>query len=160
MDIELFNKYCGEILRIAIEVESSLELFIGDYFFYPVLSKEMMFMDLILYNLSMERKKAIIKEICKQENIEDKKTTELTTKIKKIQSIRNKVAHCEAGQYSNGNIRLEPKKSLWNVDETLIINHELVKEVKTLSDSTHKLLQNISSVIREKEKIEKEPWEE
>lgn len=118
-----FNRKCGEILEISLNVEHSLEYFISAYcgycgcyeeiihemhVLYPTLiSKENIhkIQHLIQPRLDFKEKIEIFKEICNVEKVNKKEYRSILKKIEQIQSIRNKVAHGE--RYSS--ISLETK---------------------------------------------------
>ncbi|MBI2663422.1 hypothetical protein HYX15_02715 [Candidatus Woesearchaeota archaeon] len=130
---EEFNKNCGEILRLALAVESYLDLFISNYFCSPQDYKTYLFKDIMIIdsNLGFGRKVEVFKKICKEEDISEEELNKILASINFVNDIRNKVAHWE-GYINNpkeGTIRLNKRKSTLFKKDELEVNSELVKEV-------------------------------
>jgi hypothetical protein len=69
---KIFHRNCGEILRLALDIESTLDFFIANYFCSPQNYKTFLFKDLILMEqtgLGFKRKIEIFRKICEREKI-------------------------------------------------------------------------------------------
>lgn len=79
--VEEFYRKCGEILRMALHVESTLDFFISNYFCYPQSYKTFLLSDSILIKMGFDRKVQIFEEICNKEEIEPDKVREIIQTI-------------------------------------------------------------------------------
>lgn len=129
-DNKIFHRNCGEILRLALDIESTLDFFISNYFCSPQSYKTFLFKDLILLEqMSFGRKTKIFKRICKAENIDNERINKIIDAIKFVTEKRNMVAHSEAFISNiNEGIKLRKRKSVQYKKDELKITHELVKE--------------------------------
>jgi hypothetical protein len=127
-DTENFHMNCGEILRLALNVESNLEFFISNYFIFPHTQKTFFLKDSIITKLSFERKIQLFEEISKKLDIKKEKSKEIINALRYVQNIRNKVAHNDALIMSN-KISLIPKKLSFKKEEQVEITDELVEKV-------------------------------
>jgi len=127
---DVFHKRCGEILRMALHVETSLDFFISNYFCYPQSYKTFLLSDLILIKLGFERKVQIFREICKKEEIDKEEIKKIIKSIDFVKTIRNKVAHSEAfiGDPTDG-IKLQTRESVKYKKDELKLTEELIKRV-------------------------------
>lgn len=130
---EKFYRNCGEILRMALSVESDLDFFISNYFVFPQSRKTFFFEDTVLIGppaLGFERKIEIFKNICKEENIDKKRVDKIVEAIDYIRKIRNRVAHDEAfiSDRKEG-IKLQKRKSVTYKKDELKITDDLIVEV-------------------------------
>ena len=130
-----FNRMCGEILRLSLNVESSLEFFIENYFCYPQSHKTFYFHDFILVNLSFERKIQIFKKICKKEEVEEENLEKIIKNIRYVQRIRNKIAHFESHILKNKVIKLKSRKSVKFIEDDLKIDKNLLNEIRSKKES-------------------------
>ena len=128
-ETEKFHMRCGEVLRMALHVESSLEFFISNYFCYPQSYKTFMFHDLMLVKNNFDRKIQIFREICKREHISGYE--EIIKSVDFIKNIRNKVAHYEAvvDDPKEGIVSLWSKKSIRYKKDTIELTDALLKEI-------------------------------
>ncbi len=128
---QVFHRNCGEILRLALSVESELDFFISNYFCTPQTYKTFLLSDLILVEIiGFGRKIEIFKEICKEEDIDKKRVDRIVEAVKFVNRIRNRVAHDEGfvSDQKEG-IKLQTRKSVKYKRDELKITDELVKEV-------------------------------
>ena len=128
---KLFHMNCGEILRMGLNVESTLDFFISNYFCSPQSRKTFLFEDLILVEIiGFGRKINIFKEICKRENIGKERINKLVEAVKYVNNIRNRVAHDEAfvSDQKKG-IKLQKHRSIQNKKDELKITGDFVKKV-------------------------------
>ena len=129
---QVFHRNCGEILRMALSVDSELYFFISNYFCTPQTYKTFILSDLILVgtNMGFGRKIEIFKEICKEEDIDKKRVDRIVEAVKFVNRIRNRVAHDEGfvSDQKEG-IKLQTRKSVKYKRDELKITDELVKEV-------------------------------
>ena len=116
--VEEFHKISGEILRIAVAVESYLEFFITNYF-CTTQNKALLFKDNILTGptgLRFGRKIDIFKAICEREGVPKENYKEVSDAVEYIANTRNKVAHWEAYFFiknpQEAKITLNPPKSI------------------------------------------------
>ncbi len=94
---QIFHRNCGEILRIGLDVESTLDYFISNYFCAPQSYKTSLLRDLILVEqIGFGRKIDIFKKICKRENIDEERIGRIAEAVMFVNNIRNRVAHDEA----------------------------------------------------------------
>lgn len=127
---QFFQKNCGEILRIGLDVESTLDFFISNYFCSPQSYKTFLFKDLILVELvGFGRKINIFKKICKKENIGKERINKIVEAVWSVNNIRNRVAHDEAfvSDQKEG-IKLQKRRSTQYKKDELIITGDLVKK--------------------------------
>lgn len=128
---QIFHRNCGEILRRGLDVESTLDYFISNYFCAPQSYKTFLLRDLILVEqIGFGRKIGVFKKICKRENIDEERIGRIAEAVRFVNNIRNRVAHDEAfisGQKEG--IKLQKRKSVQYKKDELKITDELVKEV-------------------------------
>ena len=128
---QVFHRNCGEILRMGLDVESTIDYFISNYFCAPQSYKTFLLRDLILVEqIGFGRKIEICKKICKRENIDEERIGRIVEAVKVVNNIRNRVAHDEAfiSDQKEG-IKLQKRKSAQYKKDELKITDELVKEV-------------------------------
>lgn len=128
---QVFHMNCGEILRMGLDVESTLDFFISNYFCSPQSYKTFLFKDLILVErVGFGRKIEIFKKICKKENIGKERINEIVEAVRSVNKIRNRVAHDEAfvSDQKEG-IKLQKRKSIQYKKDELKITGDLVKKV-------------------------------
>ncbi len=125
-----FYRDCGEIIRLALVVESDLEHFISNYFCHPQNQKTFRLNDLITLRLSFARKTDIFKEICIEEGMDEKEVKDIVKSIDFVRINRNKVAHFDGyiGDPKDG-IKLRKRTSTTYKKDELKITDEFVKEV-------------------------------
>ena len=128
---QFFHMNCGEILRMGLDVESTLDFFISNYFCSPQSYKTFLFKDLILVErVGFGRKIEIFKKICKKENIGKERINKIVEAVRSVNKIRNRVAHDEAfvSDQKEG-IKLQKRKSIQYKKDELKITGDLVKKV-------------------------------
>lgn len=129
---QIFHRNCGEILRMGLDVESTIDYFISNYFCAPQSYKTFLLRDLILVEpmIGFGRKIDIFKKICKRENIDEERIGRIVEAVRFVNNIRNRVAHDEAfiSDQKEG-IKLQKRKSVQYKKYELKITDELVKEV-------------------------------
>lgn len=125
-----FHMKCGEIIRMALHVESNLDVFISDYFCSPQSYKTLLLSDSMLIHLRFARKIDIFKEICKREGINGNRAQGITESMNFVRETRNQVAHHEAfvSEPEEG-IKLRPRKSVMYKGDELKLTDELIKKV-------------------------------
>lgn len=118
------NRKVGEILRIALHIESSLDYFIGTYFTKPrdnksyfayISEQRDFFRDSILQKLRFETKKQIFRDICQREGCNLDKLKETIDCIDFLQNARNKVAHWDLRRTEKDGAFLVEKK--WSTED-------------------------------------------
>ena len=92
-EVQIFKERCGEVLRIAISVESLIDYFIKTYFWFSDKDKNYLFNDLLLYKMRFWDKINAFRGICLKEGIEKDRFKKIYKEIKCIQDRRNRVAH-------------------------------------------------------------------
>jgi len=157
---EEFNKKCGEILYITLNIEHVLDEFISAYcgfsgsyeqivhgvptvFQTPISKKNIhKILYLIQPRLSFQNKLDIFEEICKAERINEQDNKSILKKIKKIQNLRNMIAHAERffvisdePRLLNKRRRFIPLDDYWEAyfkegEEAQALTDGLVKEIK------------------------------
>ena len=128
---QIFHRNCGEILRMAINIESELEFFISNYFCSPQSYKTFLFKDSILVKyVTFEHKIEIFREICKKEDIDKEQINKIVKSVRFVQKIRNRVAHGEAfvSDQKEG-IKLQKRESVKYKKDEIKITGDLVKKV-------------------------------
>lgn len=128
---QIFHRNCGKILRMGLDVESTLDYFISNYFCAPQTYKTFLFSDLILVEIiGFGRKIDIFKEICKAEDIDKKRVDGIVKAVKFVNRIRNRVAHDEGfvSDQKEG-IKLQTRKSVKYKRDEIKIPDDLVKKV-------------------------------
>jgi len=128
---QIFHRNCGEILRMALSIESELDFFISNYFCSPQSYKTFLFEDLILVqHVGFGHKIDIFKKICKKENIGKERVNKIVEAVMFVQKVRNKVAHDEAfvSDQKEG-IKLQTRKSMKYKKDEIKTTVDLVKKV-------------------------------
>ncbi len=150
---DTFNIYSGEVLRLAVNIESYLEQFISDYFIRPQNDRSRTFEDLILIKMNFDRKIHLFKEICKLEEINDDILKNVLKDINFIKGIRNKVAHFETTYEQLSDDPNDAKIILWNKKsyrernkDSLDLTDKLMREIKERQFSA---LQGIVEIKKE-----------
>ncbi len=129
---ELFHSRCGEVLRKAQHVESTLDFIIPNYFCRPQDYKTFLLSDSVILGLSFERKTQVFKEICTREKIEKGRLKKVMDAINFVKSVRNKVAHFESCIQDpvTGEISLWSPKSYRFKKDSIELTEELLKKVE------------------------------
>lgn len=129
-DTEEFHKNCGEVLRLALHIETSLEFFITHYFCFHQGYKELFFKDLILIPLGFQRKINIFREICKEEDINKERIKEVSDAINFVRNIRNSAAHWDCITYdSEKGPEFQKRTSKIFTKDNIKLDSQLVKEI-------------------------------
>jgi hypothetical protein len=131
-EIDTFHRNSGEILRLALGIESCLDFFISNYFCHPQNYKTFLFSDVILVEspaLSFERKIQIFKEICKEESVNQSIIRNICNAISFVKNIRNRIAHGEAYISGLEGVKLQKRRSKLYKKDELKITDELVHKV-------------------------------
>lgn len=127
---DTFHRNSGQILGMALHIESYLDYFIANYFANPQNYRTFLLKDLILTKMNFDRKRNIFEGICKEEGIDKKQLNAISESIRFIQKIRNRVAHDETIFYhKEEKIVLQKKKSVRYKKDELEITDALVNEV-------------------------------
>jgi len=124
-----FSKVSGEILSMALGVESHLEFFISNYFIKPQTDKTFFFNDTFMIKSTFERKVQTFKEICKREKFDENKVNETLKSINFVKEARNKVAHWQGEKMFDKPLRLRKRTSRTTKDDILELNEDFLKEV-------------------------------
>ena len=143
MKLDEFNKNCGEILRCAVFLETTLENFICDYFEILESDRKKLFRDLLVYKMNFEKKFEIFLKRCKEETIRDARINELSIDVKFIQKIRNLAAHGQALFDVDQKMKVYRKYSIIEEKDFKNINPELVKEIE---EKTFKVSEKINNI--------------
>ena len=130
-EIEKFQFYSGQILRLAILIETNLDFFISSYFCHPQYYKTIFFNDEIVLKLSFDRKIQFFELICKEEDIEKETYQPIVDAMKFVQTMRNKVAHEDSviNDFKEGMV-LQRRGSPKNIKEKTKLTPELVRKVE------------------------------
>lgn len=152
-----FHRYCGELLRLGVNLEGYLEFFLTRYFSPKDLSRKNILHDELLVPLGFERKTQIFRKICLAEQIDIIMMKECIDDLNYVKNIRNKVAHWDA--YLDDPEKFSTKlgsRSYIKVNEVQIpLNDELVKnvneKVSSVVQKIEEIFQIISDPSREKE---------
>lgn len=154
-EIQIFHQNSGEIIRMAVHIESNLDFFIANYFCSPQNHKTFLLGDLILTeNFGFERKINVFKGICKRENIEQKRINKIVDSIKFIKKIRNRVAHDETFILNREEgIKLQKRKRVTYKKDELKLTDELMKEI---DEKRMFALQGIDKIYSELSALSKE----
>ena len=126
-----FHEKCGEILRLSLGIETTLDFFIANYFSFPQSYRTFLFNDQMLVNLNFSKKVEIFEAICKEEEIDRKKTTEILKAINYVKEIRNRIAHGQGiiNSQEEG-IVLQKRYSVTYKKDELKVTKTLVDEVE------------------------------
>lgn len=125
-----FHRNSGQILGMALHIESYLDYFIANYFANPQNYRTFVLKDLIITDMAFGRKIKIFVDICKREEIDENWLKEIREAIEFVQRIRNRVAHDQATFYQQEEkIVLQKKKSVTYKKDELEITDALVDEV-------------------------------
>ena len=158
-EAQIFHRNCGEILRMALDIESTIDYFISNYFCSPQSYKTFLFGDLILVEvIGFGRKIEIFKEICKKEDIDEKRINKIVEAVWFVNRIRNRVAHDEAftSDQKEG-IKLQKRKSLKYKKDEIKITDDLVKKVDEKRICSNKEINRIYLELSYPSR-EKEQW--
>ena len=127
--IDEFNRKCGEILRMALHVETTLDFFLANYFCFPQNYRTFILQDEFV-DMNFERKIQIFNKICEREKIDKKRVEAMNKTVRFVKDIRNRVAHGEAFQFSQKEEPvIQKRKSLIFKKDELKLTDELIKEV-------------------------------
>jgi len=127
IDMDKFHENCGKILRMALFVEGYMDNFLSWYFCFP--SQRMMLLNYEVFKkMKFNIKFQIYLKMCKFENIDENVVKNIKKDIKRVQEIRNMVAHSEAYSHRDGIIIRKPKMK-WHWSEGQIIDDKIVKEI-------------------------------
>ncbi len=157
---EEFNRKCGEVLQIELNIENDLEQFISAYcgfrgsYWKTVFGQRSVFQTktsiesihcinrLLVQRLNLQVKIDIFEEICKVEKISKEEYLPILGKIRETQTIRNKVAHGERYSDFSQKFKIKNKRrkflgmeqefqDLFREDKSsLELNGELLKKLK------------------------------
>jgi transcriptional regulator with XRE-family HTH domain len=138
-----FDGKCGEVLRLALSIEHSLEFFIANYFIRPQNGKTFFFEDELLVNMQFFRKIDLFEKICKREKFNQEKISEALGLIRYVNKFRNKVAHWEAEKSgSDSPIRLRRKAQTTTIKDIWEINDKNLEEFKRKQAKSNKMITN------------------
>lgn len=124
-----FSRISGEILSMALGVESHLEFFISNYFIRPQNDKTFFFNDTFMIKSTFERKVQTFKDICKREKFDEAKINETLKSINFVKEARNKVAHWQGEKMFDKPLRLRKRTSRTKKEDILELNEDFLKEV-------------------------------
>ena len=155
---DTFHRRSGEILRIAVNVESELEYFLTTYFCGISSYKNNLFEDEILLNMGFERKIALFKKICKHEKFNQKRLKSIVNDFNFVKEIRNKIAHF-GSRYEDpvdnpdkAKIILWSRKSVKYRKDSLDITDELSQEINKRYFSARKGIFEVQNYLIERQK--------
>lgn len=154
-EIEKFNEYCGNILRLGTSVESDLELFISHY--YGSNEKQLQLHYDVIVKLNFETKIRILSKILEEEQIDKGTAENLINAIRRIQNARNSVAHNE-GLINDPtkNIVLHKKSIIIKKEDMIDVNAKLVEEIEQKKQEYHKIRWEIDKILSDPNR-KKEP---
>jgi hypothetical protein len=123
-------KKSGEVLRMALHIESTLDFFIANYFSLAINYRTNLLRD-VLSDINFGRKIGMFEQICRDEQLDETKLQEILTAIRFVTDIRNKVAHWEAflEDPGLGNIKLWTRKSTKYKEDQVDLTEELLKKI-------------------------------
>jgi len=124
-----FHRISGEVLTMALAVESDLEFFISNYFVKPQTGKTHFLKDSILLKMGFDKKVQLFKDICKREKFDEKTLKKVVEAVNFIKDTRNKIAHWQGEKAFDKPIRLRKRTSFTTKDDILELNDFLLKEV-------------------------------
>ncbi|RXG35016.1 hypothetical protein [Methanohalophilus sp. WG1-DM] len=149
-----FHRNSGQILGMALHIETQLDYFIANYFANPQSYRTFVLKDLIIFDMAFGRKTKIFVDICKTEKIDENWLKEIREAIGFVQRIRNRVAHDQATFYQQEEkIVLQKKKSVTYKKDELEITDALVDKV---DKNRLFCLQEISKIAIKISELEKE----
>jgi len=157
---QIFHRNCGEILRMGLDVESTIDYFISNYFCASQSYKTFLLRDLILVEqIGFGRKIEIFKKICKRENIDEERIGRIVEAVRFVNNIRNRVAHDEAfiSDQKEG-IKLQKRKSVQYKKYELKITDKLVKEVDEKRTFSNQEIIKIHSELADPSREENVEW--
>lgn len=130
--LDEFHKMCGEILRSALSIETTLDFFISNYFCSPQSRKTFFLSDLIIVGMNFDRKIGIFKSICKEEKVDKKELKRILDSINFVREIRNKVAHSELliEDQKLGDPTLWSRKSIRYRKDSIKLTRKLVEAIE------------------------------
>jgi hypothetical protein len=124
-----FTRKAGEVLSIALHIETTLEFFISNYFVKPQNAKTHFFNDIFMIKSTFERKLQIFSEICKREKFNHKKIEGVIKSIRFVQETRNKVAHWQAEKMFDKPLRLRKRTTYTTKNDILELNNSLLNKL-------------------------------
>jgi len=124
-----FHRIMGEILTMALAVESYLEFFIVNYFVKPQTGKTHFLNDSIILKIGFDRKIQLFKDICKREKFDKEVLEKVLEYINFVKDTRNKVAHWQGEKMFDKPIRLRKRTSFTTKDDILELNDSLSREM-------------------------------
>jgi len=138
--IDELNRRAGKVLLRAVQVESYLEMLLLEYFKLEDWEKQNMLSDELLIPLKLETKIQILEDICKKEDIEDRK--EIIKNIRFLQNIRNKVAHGEryVTALPEAKVKITSRKMFKKKEDEIDLTDELMKEIEDKTKEATKRL--------------------
>jgi hypothetical protein len=153
--VEKFHLKCGEILRLGLSIEGSLEFVIAKYLTSNI-NKECIIRDEILINVGFERKISLFKKICEAEDIDGRKLKEAVKVITFVKDLRNKVAHDGAHMNaSSSHIQLQTRRSILTKEALTDLNDSTVEEVREKEQLAIRGIFEIYAILMDKDKVPK-----
>ena len=155
---DTFHRRSGEILRIAVNVEAELELFLSTYFCGLSSYKNNIFEDEILLNMGFERKISLFKKICKYEKFDQKRLAGIIDDFNFVKEIRNKIAHFGSTYEGSPEDPDKAKLILWSRKsvkyrkDSLDITNELTQEVSKRYFSARKGMDEVHNYLLDRQK--------
>lgn len=137
----ILNKRCGEVLRMALSVETDMDLFIANYFSFPPSYKTFILNDILVdtLQLTFAEKAGIFEKICEEEKVvicENKKISgeeelnKIIEAIKFINTTRNQVSHWMGFiEKSNEGVKLQKRTNAEQKGKELDLTDEFVEKV-------------------------------
>ncbi len=156
--VDVANRVAGEILRIAVNVERELDLFLMYYILGLSINKQNFLSDEILQRMNFQRKIELFEKIGKLEQFDKKKLGKIVSDIKFIQKRRNKVAHYDSSYEENQEhpelsiFRLWKPESTRYIKDTLVLNQETLDKIKNRFFSAIKGIVEVTNYIIEKDR--------
>jgi len=150
-----FYRRCGEILRIALQLEDTLEFFIMQYFIRPQGPRSFFFNDEVLARLNFSFKVELFNKICKELEIEKEKVKMINKNINNVKEMRNAVAHYAAliNTWDEGFlIHMKRTKRTMFKENMKKITDELVKETENKKSIASQII--IGEIYRRLNEIE------
>lgn len=147
----IFNEYCGEILRLGVDVSSALDFALANIFIHPQ-NERTFILQGFFSELEFEKKIQFFKKTCKFIGYDNDKLKEVIDYSDKIRNLRNRVAHQQSFiDKTEEGIKLRKNEIIMFEEDTLVLTEELMSEARDWTALAKKAITDIYlDVMRDK----------
>lgn len=154
IDIEVFHKNCGEILRLGLSLDGTLSNFLANYFSSAKTNNRNFILEDFFIDITFGKKIELFKEICDREindfgnkNLIQGEIDNIKNALGIVNSARNKVAHHFAMINHEGVLSLNTGKSVTSIKQDTLVDEVLVKKVGINTQIAQKGLNNMLIIL-------------